>query len=72
MNENREGKLQARFWRPTMTDGVIQFPRPEDTSRIVRKFVRNMTAKRFAQGNNLRSVEAEAVELQLEVGDGVD
>ncbi len=70
MNESYEGKLQARFWRPTMIDGFVQFPRPENCS--IRKFVRDMTAKRFAKDKNLRSVEAEAAELQLEVRDGVD
>jgi CRISPR-associated protein Cas5d len=72
MDESRVGKLQARFWRPTMVNGVIQFPRPEDTSRIVRKFVRDMTAKQFVLDKNVCGVEAEASEMQLEVSDGVD
>lgn len=70
IDENRKGKLQARFWRPIMTDGVIKFPRPENCT--IRKFVRDMTAKQFATEKNFRGVEAEAAELQLEVGDGVD
>lgn len=69
MNENREGTLQARFWRPIMTDGVVRFPRPEECT--IRKFVRNMTAKRFEKDKNLRGIEAEATELQLGVGNGV-
>lgn len=72
MDESRMGKLQARFWRPTMVNGVIQFPRPEDARRIVRKFVRDMTAKKFVLDKNLCGVEAEASEIQLEVGDGMD
>lgn len=70
MNENREGKLEARFWRPTMKDGIIRFLRPEECT--IRKFVRDMTAKQFVEGKNLLSVDAEAAELQLEVGDVMD
>ena len=69
MNESREGELQARFWRPTMKDGHIRFPRPEDCT--IRKLVRTMTAKQFVKDKNLRGIEAEATELQLEVGDGM-
>lgn len=54
-------ELHARFWRPTMTDGRIRFVRPEDCT--VRKFVRDMGAKKFGKGN-LRSVENEAAEWE--------
>lgn len=70
-DETGDGKLHARFWRPTMKDGVICFPRPEDDC-IVRKFVRDMTAKQFIQDKNLRGVEAEVAEMQLEASDGLD
>lgn len=53
-------ELHARFWRPTMADGHIRFIRPEDCT--IRKFVRDMSAKKFGKGN-LRSVEDEAAEL---------
>lgn len=53
-------ELHARFWRPTMTDGHIRFIRPEDCN--IRKFVRDMGAKKFGKGN-LRSVEGDAAEL---------
>ena len=36
-------KFYARFWRPKMLDGVIEFARPDDSS-IIRKFVRPMKA----------------------------
>lgn len=58
-DETSEDKLHARFWRPTMVDGCIRFARPEDCT--VRKFVRDMSAKKFGKGN-LRGVEAEAAE----------
>lgn len=70
-DETGDGKLHARFWRPTMMDGVIRFPRPEDHC-IVRKFVRDMTVKQFVQDKNLRGVEAETAELQPEASDGLD
>ena len=70
MNENLEGELHARFWRPTMKNGVIRFPRPEDCT--IRKFIRPMGAKQFAQGKNLGGVDAETDELRLEVVDGLD
>lgn len=70
INENREGELHARFWRPTMKSGVVHFPRPENC--VIRKFIRPMGAKQFDQGKNLRGVDAETAELQLEVVDGLD
>lgn len=70
MNKNCEGELHARFWWPTMKDGVIRFPRPEECT--IRKFIRTMGAKRFGQDKNLRTIGAEAAELQMEVVDGLD
>lgn len=43
-DEVEEGKFYARFWRPIMKDGVVDFPHPSDSSRMVRKFIRNMEA----------------------------
>jgi CRISPR-associated protein Cas5d len=54
-------ELHARFWRPTMTNGYIRFVRPEDC--IIRKFVRDMGAKKFGKGN-LRSIDDEVAELE--------
>ena len=60
-DETGEDKLQARFWRPTMIDGHIRFDRAENCT--IRKFVREMSAKKFDKERNLRSVAAEVVEL---------
>ena len=57
-DEAGEDKLEARFWRPTMINGYVRFDRPEDCA--IRKFVREMTAKKYGKGRNLRGVEAEA------------
>ncbi|MDP3795016.1 MAG: type I-C CRISPR-associated protein Cas5c [bacterium] len=59
-DETGVNELYARFWRPTMNDGCIQFIRPKDCA--IRKFVRDMGAKKFGK-DNLRKVEDEAAEL---------
>lgn len=59
-DETGENNLHARFWHPTMVDGCIRFPRPEDCS--IRRFVREMGAKKFGKGT-VRSVQDEATEL---------
>ena len=59
-DETGENQLHARFWRPTMSDGRISFLRPEACT--IRKFVREMGAKKFGK-NTLRSVLDEAAEM---------
>jgi CRISPR-associated protein Cas5d len=61
-DETGENKLQARFWRPTMVDGVIRFALPEQCE--VRKYIREMYPKQFKQGRNLIGVETEATGLE--------
>lgn len=56
-DETGENVLQSRFWQPTMVDGVIRFVRPEECQ--IRKFVREMSAKKFEQSVNLLGVENE-------------
>jgi len=63
-DETGDGKLHARFWRPTMVNGCIRFARPDDKEHITRKFVREMNVKKFGKGN-LRGVEVEAAALEL-------
>lgn len=63
MNDKHEGELHARFWRPTLNNGVIHFPRPEDCT--IRKFIRPMGAKQFAQDKNQRGIDAEIAELHM-------
>lgn len=54
-------ELQARFWRPTMIDGKISFQRPEECP--VRRFIREMSAKKFGVGVNLSGAEAAGAEM---------
>ncbi|MFG6442799.1 type I-C CRISPR-associated protein Cas5c [Roseateles sp. LKC17W] len=60
-DETGDGKLHARFWRPTMVNGVIRFPRPQDCTE--RKFVRAMTVKPFQLHQDLRHVDKEAAAM---------
>jgi CRISPR-associated protein Cas5d len=57
-DEIGEDKLYARFCRQTMVNGNIKFDRPQDCT--VRKFVREMGAKKFDKERNLLGVEVEA------------
>lgn len=59
-DETGRPELSARFWRPTMINGRIRFDRPDDCT--LRKYIRQMSAKMFQEGENLRGVDAEAVE----------
>ena len=62
-DEIGEDKLNARFTRPTMINGNIQFERPQDCT--VRKFVREMSAKKFDKERNLLGVEIEEARLEV-------
>ncbi|HHT49083.1 MAG TPA: type I-C CRISPR-associated protein Cas5 [Firmicutes bacterium] len=44
-DESGKSELYARFWRPKMINGVVEFPRPEDCQ--LRKFVRKMIASQI-------------------------
>lgn len=62
-DETGDDKLYARFYRPTMIDGNIRFVRPQDCT--VRKFVREMSAKKFDKERNLLGVEVEEARLEV-------
>lgn len=55
--------LIARFWRPVMKNGIIEFIRPEECPKELRKHVRPMTAKVFGKSNQVKPVEIESQEL---------
>jgi CRISPR-associated protein Cas5d len=62
-DETGDGKLHARFWRPTMEDGFLRFDRPDNCP--IRKLVRPMTAKKFGIGRNVLGVEDELKLLEV-------
>jgi CRISPR-associated protein Cas5d len=61
-DETGTGELHARFWKPTMVNGRIQFDRP-DSDSMIRKFVRTMNVKPFGIGKNLLSIAEEEVQM---------
>ncbi len=61
-DETGVNKLQARFWRPTMVDGVVRFDPPDQCT--TRKLIREMQPKQFMPGRNLVGVEAEITGLE--------
>ena len=54
-------ELHARFWRPTMVNGVVRFSHPQNC--IERRFVRSMSVKPFGLNQNIRPVDADASEM---------
>lgn len=61
-DETGDGRLHARFWRPTMMDGGVRFLRPENCT--IRKFVREMDVKKFSKDRNFRTVDSELSGLE--------
>jgi CRISPR-associated protein Cas5d len=66
-DETGDDNLYARFWRPTMRGGVIEFCRPESCTS--RKLIRPMTRKPFALATTMSPVEEAAA--QVGVADGL-
>lgn len=60
-DETGKNELVSRFWRATMRNGILTFPRPESCE--VQRFVRAMPVKDFALGHSLKSVDQEEVHL---------
>ena len=54
-------ELHARFWRPTLINGVMRFPPPQDCTK--RRFVRAMSVKPFGLNQGIRPVDADASEM---------
>lgn len=50
-DENDEGVLKARFWRPVMRDGVIEFCRPEACE--AERVLKDMDKKTFTLGKSV-------------------
>ena len=54
-DEDGNGQMSERLWRPVMKDGIIQFIRPEDCP-IIRP-IRKQKCKAFELGRNLQSCD---------------
>ena len=58
-DENKDHDFVARFWSPVMTDGIIEFERP-DSRQLDRRIIRqNRNVKEFVLGSNLQPVGEE-------------
>lgn len=64
-DETGREMFAARFWRPVMRNGVIEFPRPEDAS-LVRKEIRPMQGKVFHPEQNFSGLDEESLASLLE------
>ncbi len=67
-DETGQGRLATNFWRPRLENGVLNFPRPDDTHKLVKKDIRAMRPKRFGIGDTLRDVVAEYALLETSTG----
>lgn len=59
-DETGVNELHARFWYPTMKQGVISFDKPAQCE--IKKYVRDMKAKQFKQGENFSILTGEEIE----------
>lgn len=58
-DETGKNELTVRLWKqPIMKKGIIEFPRVDDTSLIL-KYIRSMTVKKFIANHNHQVVDHE-------------
>lgn len=48
-DETGHDSLAARFWRPKMVNGLVQFPLPEEIPKEMKREIRSMKAKKFGE-----------------------
>jgi CRISPR-associated protein Cas5d len=64
-DENGKGKLIAKFWRPKMVNGTIEFCRPENCEQEV--IIKDMEMKSFNDSNfssvddTIRALEGDSI-----------
>lgn len=56
---NGKHRLHTRFWHARMSNGSLQFPRPDECS--IRKFVRLMDPKEFTDQENFSQIDIEEI-----------
>ena len=64
-DETGNSSFGARFWKPVMRKGIIEFPSPDDAS-LLRKEIRPMKPKVFHPGKNYAGCDEEALCLLLQ------
>lgn len=66
-DETGHNMLAARFWRPKMVDGVIQFLPPEDIPEEMKREIRPMKAKKFGKElGNFSGLEEQALQQEFD------
>lgn len=68
-DETGKDKLIVRLWRPKMIDGIIEFPMPKDCDPSMRRFIREMTAKKFEKDRNVSFVDDDFTVVDLLEGE---
>jgi len=63
-DETGDDNLVSRFWYPTLRNGLLEFPRPEECK--IRKIVRPMQVKHFGIGKNLLDVGSTCQQWEVE------
>lgn len=56
-DETGKEEFCSRFWRATMRNGILEYPRPDECE--IKRFVRKMIPKKFGLGNNVLPVDQE-------------
>jgi len=56
-DETGNNELVVRLWRAKMKDGFIKFPMPKDCDPVLRRSIREMTAKRFEKDRNFLLID---------------
>lgn len=69
-DETGENMFQARFWKPVMKNGIIEFPAP-DAPQLLRKPIRPMKPKVFQAGEDYAGSNETELARLLEEPDAV-
>ena len=64
-DETGKHSFAARFWKPVMRNGVIEFPAPDDPA-LLRKEIRTMNPKKFTPGKNYASYDEDELKRLLQ------
>lgn len=65
-DETGDNILAARFWRPKMVNGVVQFSLPEEIPEEMKRIIRPMKAKRFGKElNNFSGLEETSLQEEF-------
>ena len=67
-NETGKNELSRRLWRARMSNGVVEFPPPDEIPENLRQFLRPMSPKTFEDKRNFTIVDEDKSILNLTTG----